>query len=114
MSKELNVRIYNIVWEEPSVDECDWYCDECDANLNEQIGFDSNCGTWRCQECGHVNHIDSDNIIDIDLPNEDYDTFYVYGSSDEVEDEIPDYLEEKYGRRPISFDYDYDDDDDEY
>ena len=41
----------------------DWYCDECDAYLNEQSGFDDHCGTWVCTECGHENEISESQII---------------------------------------------------
>ena len=41
----------------------DWYCDECDDSLNDQAGFDDDCETWTCAECGHENSIDTDAII---------------------------------------------------
>ena len=56
-----------------------WYCDGCNAFLNEQVGFDDNCNTWACTACGHVNGISEDDIYaskedylfrDIPLPSE--------------------------------------------
>jgi hypothetical protein len=43
--------------------DIDWYCDECDAYLNDQPGFDDNCGVWVCTECGCENEISEDQII---------------------------------------------------
>ena len=43
--------------------DVDWYCDECEDPLNDQLGFDDDCGTWACTECGHPNDISSDAII---------------------------------------------------
>lgn len=40
----------------------DWYCDRCNAYLNEQPGFDDHKYTWKCTECGHKNSISSDDI----------------------------------------------------
>jgi len=48
----------------------DWYCDGCDANLNRQNGFTTSMGSWTCVECGYVNDVTEDNIID-----EDEETF---------------------------------------
>lgn len=44
-----------------------WFCDECDAQLDRQSGFNDSCGTWRCKNCGHVNYINEDNIVDDDI-----------------------------------------------
>lgn len=44
------------------VDECDWYCDECDALLNDQEGFDISTGKWICKKCGFENDISQNNI----------------------------------------------------
>lgn len=41
----------------------DWYCDECDAYLNDQPGFDDHCDVWVCTECGCENKISEDQII---------------------------------------------------
>ncbi len=46
-----------------SVLDIDWYCDECDEHLNNQIGFDPYSDTWTCTECGHVNNLDKDSIV---------------------------------------------------
>lgn len=45
---------------------CDWYCDECDAYLNDQPGFTVAGGTWICAECGCPNNVSEDNVIDDD------------------------------------------------
>ena len=37
--------------------------DECNAYLNEQSGFDADCGTWTCKECGYLNYIDENEIL---------------------------------------------------
>ena len=44
--------------------DVDWYCDECDADLGEQPGFDDNNEVWECAECGHGNPISEDVIFD--------------------------------------------------
>lgn len=44
--------------------EVDWYCDECDAHLNDQSGFDDESSSWHCAECGHKNRIAADEIFD--------------------------------------------------
>lgn len=46
------------------VDECDWYCDGCGELLNNQEGFDADCVCFECKECGFINKIDDDGIID--------------------------------------------------
>lgn len=40
-----------------------WFCDECEAYLNVQLGFSGKGKVWQCSECGHVNDINKDNII---------------------------------------------------
>ena len=47
-------------------DYVDWFCDNCDANLNRQSGFTTANGSWTCTECGAVNDVTDDNIIDED------------------------------------------------
>ena len=42
--------------------EIDWYCDRCNACLNDQPGFDDHHYVWKCTECGHKNSISSDDI----------------------------------------------------
>ena len=44
----------------------DWWCDDCDASLNNQPGFSPDCGSWICTECGCLNFIDEDNVRDED------------------------------------------------
>lgn len=41
-----------------------WWCDQCDALLNEQPGFSDRYKRWTCRNCGYVNEISEDNIID--------------------------------------------------
>ena len=42
---------------------CDWYCDNCGAELNTQLGFRAG-STWTCKECGYLNDVSTDNIIE--------------------------------------------------
>ncbi len=49
-----------------NLSDYDWYCDDCDSYLNTQPGFNVSCGEWECTECGCLNYIDEDNIIDDD------------------------------------------------
>lgn len=41
----------------------DWWCDRCNALLNEQDGFDDHKYTWVCTECGYKNSISRTNIF---------------------------------------------------
>lgn len=41
----------------------DWWCDRCDAFLNDQENFDDHHYVWKCTECGYKNSISSANII---------------------------------------------------
>lgn len=41
----------------------DWYCDECDAYLNSQSGFNPYDDRWICTECGHDNDITKNNVL---------------------------------------------------
>lgn len=42
----------------------EYYCPKCGAILNDQDGFDPNCGTWVCTECG-------EQLMDDDIYNND-------------------------------------------
>ena len=44
-----------------------WYCDSCNAILNNQKGFDDRLGIWECAECGNSNNISGDEIIEIEI-----------------------------------------------
>ncbi len=44
--------------------EIDWYCDRCNAYLNDQSGFDDHHYVWKYTECGHKNSISSDDIYE--------------------------------------------------
>lgn len=44
----------------------EWYCDKCDAHLNEQEGFDDHLPEWKCTACGYVNPISIEEIYDND------------------------------------------------
>lgn len=44
--------------------DIDWYCDECDAYLNSQRGFNPYADTWVCKKCGYENDLSEDNILD--------------------------------------------------
>lgn len=52
----------------------DWYCDNCDAYLSAQDGFDADCGCWACTECGHENTIAESEIIGYDDDEDDEDS----------------------------------------
>lgn len=41
----------------------DWYCDNCDAHLNNQLGFTSASGKWICSKCGHTNDVSEGNVL---------------------------------------------------
>lgn len=43
----------------------DWYCDKCNAYLNDQDGFDEDESSWRCTECGALNSISSGGAFDL-------------------------------------------------
>lgn len=43
---------------------CEWYCDKCEAHLNEQPGFDDHLEVWQCRVCGNLNHLDPDEIYE--------------------------------------------------
>lgn len=75
-------------------DDYDWYCDECDAYLNDQDGFYAGCGTWICKECGHLNYIDEDNIIE-DESLSVYDAALIWASNGKDEDYMFGYSEEE-------------------
>ena len=34
-----------------------WFCDECNAVLSFQPGFDIKGDTWKCLRCGYINSI---------------------------------------------------------
>ena len=39
-----------------------WFCDDCDAYLNIQPGFNTAAGRWQCAVCGADNDVTEDNI----------------------------------------------------
>lgn len=41
----------------------DWYCDECDAYLNSQSGFDPYDDSWTCSKCGYENSLTKDDVL---------------------------------------------------
>jgi len=41
-----------------------WFCDECDAFLNRQQGFDDHLNSWICKKCGYENIIAPDNVFE--------------------------------------------------
>lgn len=43
--------------------DCEWYCDNCDAHLNNQIGFSTLFGNWICSKCGWNNDVSDNNIL---------------------------------------------------
>ena len=42
----------------------EWYCDACQAHLNDQPRFDDHLPVWKCTACGHENRIDIGEIYD--------------------------------------------------
>ena len=42
----------------------EYYCPNCNADLDDQFGFDSSNGTWPCTECGQF--LMDDDIADGD------------------------------------------------
>ena len=44
--------------------DCAWICDYCAAYMNNQPGFNVSDGTWTCSECGTVNDVSENNIVD--------------------------------------------------
>lgn len=47
-----------------NANDYDWYCNECGGYLNWQEGFTTRLGRWKCTNCGTINYINSDNIVD--------------------------------------------------
>ena len=78
-----------------NLDDYDWFCDECDAYLNDQPGFDASSGSWTCTECGNLNYIDESEIIS----EEEYDEYQNSGS-----DSYNDYVEERDSSEALSVD----------
>lgn len=70
----------------------DWYCDECDDLLNDQSGFDADCGTWTCEKCGATNYINEEEILDEDeyedFQNSGYDSYNDYVSENDTSERI--------------------------
>ncbi|MBM7690509.1 Sec23/Sec24 zinc finger-containing protein [Enterococcus ureilyticus] len=46
--------------------DVDWWCDNCDKQLNIQNNFDDYKFVWKCTECGYKNSISKDNVFDED------------------------------------------------
>ena len=79
-------------------DDYDWWCDECNASLDEQEGFFSTCGIWTCDVCGWINLIDENSDLegngtiddgvswDNDEPISIYDAANIWASHGKDED----------------------------
>lgn len=65
------------------IEDCDWYCDTCGAFLNSQDGFYYLCDTWKCTNCGSINYIDEDHILNNDSYDDDTEYFDSTPSDDE-------------------------------
>ena len=63
--------------------DCDWFCDECDAYMNDQPGFTTLFGTWTCKECGATNDVIENNIVDDDDDDDGYIGSYQYYKDEE-------------------------------
>lgn len=46
--------------------DIDWYCDNCNDYLNNQVGFDDHKYIWKCTSCGYKNSISKDNIFEFE------------------------------------------------
>ena len=42
----------------------EFFCDQCNAHLNEQEGFTDHLDFWQCRKCGHVNPINMNEIYE--------------------------------------------------
>lgn len=102
MIQEIIVDIYDIEWAEDEVEDCNWFCDNCNDLLNEQSGFSYDCKTWECKKCGHLNYIDSNNIIYPDVPNH-VDSVTFFCDENDLRGEIREYLHMTYDRYPEDF-----------
>lgn len=40
----------------------DWYCDDCNAYMNTQVGFESVGSSWVCTNCGCINDTTASNL----------------------------------------------------
>lgn len=67
-----------------NLNDYDWYCDECNEYLNEQPGFNADCGTWTCTNCGELNYIDKSEILDEyeanEFKNSGFDSYNEYAN----------------------------------
>ena len=91
------------------LNDYEWYCDECNAFLNNQDGFDANDGTWECTECGYLNEINEDELLD----DNEVENFYNSGF-----DSYNEYKKDKNKRimsiiDNLESDYEYDEDEDD-
>ena len=50
------------MYREPRFPGIKWYCDHCNAYLNDQPGFDDHKYIWKCCECGYKTSISLANI----------------------------------------------------
>ena len=70
----------------------DWYCDNCNAYLNSQLGFNTGCGVWYCKKCGEGNSIHQADIIDEydynDFKKSGFDSYNDYASNRDLEDSL--------------------------
>ena len=49
-----------------------WYCDNCDAYMNNQDNFTTDYGKWKCEFCGFVNDVTENNIGNGNKPKQEY------------------------------------------
>ncbi len=45
--------------------DTDYYCDHCEAYLNDQAGFTTITGRWICTECDTENDVSENNSYDL-------------------------------------------------
>ena len=59
--------------EEKLKTEVFWFCDNCGSFLNVQEGFDDSDDTFLCKECGSLNMLTEEHVIDEVKHEEDND-----------------------------------------
>lgn len=101
----VTVDINYIEWDKGELEDYDWYCDNCRARLDYQDGFDTRCGEWKCTECGHVNEISLDQVVDNKPTSVSGVEMYMVSSIKDLEEKIIEYLESTYHGIVIDFDY---------
>ena len=105
----VNINVYFIEWSKDIKDE-EWTCENCGASLNWQSSFNNLYGmsaTMLCEECGHNNELSVVALLNT-LPSGEYiHDIEVDDGGWYIEEKIRDYLIDKYGIEPDTFQFDY-------